>query len=245
MFCGKLGPGRLGPGKCWGAANWAPKICRWQIGPRQIGPRQIGPRQIGPRQIGPLGGKLGPGKSGPGRLGPMAANWAPEILLMADQAPANWTPADCISYICIGYILPTIGEYMKSWIYVYIGIEYILVLDILWYLISSGIRFILVLDIFWYWIYSANNWGNILILDIFCQQLADIFWYWIYFANNWEIYDNYAVFVCPSGTGLQIVHFLECVSFFKKAYSATLHPPIDIYPPIVGRIYPIPIYKFN
>ena len=23
--------------------------------------------------------------------------------------------ADCISYICIGYILPTIGEYMNSW----------------------------------------------------------------------------------------------------------------------------------
>ena len=34
------------------------------------------------------------------------------------------------------------------------------------------------------------SWGNILILDIFCQQLADIFWYWIYFANNWQIYSD-------------------------------------------------------
>ena len=100
------------------------------------------------------------------------------------------------------------------------------------------------LDIFWYQIYSANNWGYILILDIFCQQLADIFWYWIYSANNWGIYVNYGVFVRPSGAGLQIVHLQECVSFFK-AYSATLHPPIDIYPPIVGRIYSIPIYKFK
>ena len=32
--------------------------------------------------LGP--GKLGPGKSGPGRLGPLAANWAPEILLVAN-----------------------------------------------------------------------------------------------------------------------------------------------------------------
>ena len=115
----------------------------------------------------------------------------------------------------------------------------------------------MVLDIFWY---SANNWqlysgigyilptigGYILILDIFCQQLADIFWYWIYSANNWEIYVNYGVFVRPSGAGLQIVHLLECVSLKKSIFCiATLHPLIDIYPPIVGRIYPIPIYKFN
>ena len=106
--------------------------------------------------------------------------------------------------------------------------------------------------------------GYILVLDIFCQQLEkysdigyilpkigryililDIFWYWIYSANNWEIYVNYGVFVRPSGAGLQIVHLQECASLKKQTYSATLHPPIDIYPPIVGRIYPIPIYKFN
>ena len=63
-------------------------------------------------------------------------------------------------------------------------------------------------------------------LDIFCQHWR------IYPANNWEIYVNYGVFVRPSGAGLQIVHLLECVSFFK-AYSATLHPPIDIYPPLL------------
>ena len=74
--------------------------------------------------------------------------------------------------------------------------------------------------------------GYVLVSDIFCQQLADIFWYWIYSANNWEIYVNYGVFVRPSDAGLQIVYLLECVSFFK-AYSATLHPPSDIYPPVL------------
>ena len=64
--------------------------------------------------------------------------------------------------------------------------------------------------------------GYVLVSDIFCQQLADIFCYWIYSANNWKICVNYGV--------------------LKKAYSATLRPPIDIYPPIVGRIYPILIY---
>ena len=44
--------------------------------------------------------------------------------------------------------------------------------------------------------------------------LIFIYWYWIYSANNWEIYVNYRVFVRPSAAGLQIVHFLECVSFF-------------------------------
>ena len=62
-----------------------------------------------------------------------------------------------------------------------------------------------------------------------------MFWYQIYSANNWGIYVNYGVFVRPSGAGLQIVHLLEYV-MCKEAYSATLHPPIDIYPPIVGRI---------
>ena len=85
-------------------------------------------------------------------------------------------------------------------------------------------------NIFWYWIYSANNWGinsdvgyilptigkYILVLDIFRQQLADIFWYWIVSAKNWEIYVNYGVIVHLSGAGLQIVHLLECVSFFEK-----------------------------
>ena len=53
-------------------------------------------------------------------------------------------------YICIGYILPTIEEYM------------------------------LVEFIYWYWIYSANileiyvSWIYILLFDIFCQQLGEI-----------------------------------------------------------------------
>ena len=98
-----------------------------------------------------------------------------------------------------------------------------------------GIRYILLTigEIFWYWIYSANNWQiYILVLDIFCQQLGDmfwywifsannygdIFWYWIYSANNCGIHVNYGVFVPPSGAGLQIMHFLECVPFKKSIF---------------------------
>ena len=87
-----LGPnlpffGKSGPGRLGPlAADWAP--ANWA--PADWAPcRQIGPRQIGPRQIGPLGGKLGPSKSSPGKLGP------------------------CFIFICIGYILPTIGGYMS------------------------------------------------------------------------------------------------------------------------------------
>ena len=84
-----------------------------------------------------------------GQIGPLAnlpENWAPHFLgsnlpFSGELFPANWAPGKfgcdklgpgklgpCISYICIGYILPTIGEYM------------------------------LVECIYWYWIYSANNW---------------------------------------------------------------------------------------
>ena len=70
---GKLGPGILGPGKS------GPIFCG-----------KLGPGRLGPGKLGP--GRLGPGKSGPGRLGPLVADWAPEILLMANRAPANWAP---------------------------------------------------------------------------------------------------------------------------------------------------------
>ena len=107
LVLGKLGPGRLGPGKLGPSPIWR------QIGPRTFwGPichflanrapadwapwRQIGPRQIGPRQIGPLGGKLGPLEILSRQIGPRkilgAANWAPEILLVANRAPADWAP---------------------------------------------------------------------------------------------------------------------------------------------------------
>ena len=75
-----------------------------------------------------------------------------------------------------------------------------------------------------------------------------LYWHWTYFANNLGIYINWRVSVLgdsPIGN----VHFLEYFIriFLKNAHSPTLHrhPPIDIYPPIVVRIYPIAIYKFN
>jgi len=87
----------------------------------------------------------------------------------------------------------------------YIGIGYILVLDIFCQQLG---------DIFLYWIYSANNWqiysgiGYILptigryfmVLNIFCQQLGDI-------CQLWGV-----------GAGLQIVHLLECVFSLKSIF---------------------------
>ena len=80
---------------------------------------------------------------------------------------------------------------------------------------------------------------------VFCQQLVDIFWYWIYSANNWGIYSNTDMFcqqlgdicqlwgVCaPFGRRVADCTFTRMCIFFK-AYSATLHPPIDIYPPVL------------
>ena len=88
------------------------------------------------------------------------------------------------------------------------------------------------MDIFWY---SANNWQIYFGIGYILPTIGGYILIWICAANNWEIYVNYGVF------GLQIVHLLEYVMciFFKEAYSATLHPPI------VGRINPILIYRFN
>ena len=77
--------------------------------------------------------------------------------------------------------------------------------------------------IYLYWIFTANNWGiyvswiYISPLDIFCQQLEDIC----------QLEGVCAPFGCSIGEWVHI------------------HPPIDIYPTIVSRIYPMPTYKFN
>ena len=80
-----------------------------------------------------------------------------------------------------------------------------------WYWIYSGIKYILPTygGYVLIWIYSANNRGNILILEIFCQQLADIFWYWIYFANNWGIYSDIGYFL-PAIGGYNLVLDIFC-----------------------------------
>ena len=92
-----------------------------QEGSRQIGPRKIGPRTLGgpicclSSKLGPC--KLGPCKSGPGKLG----SWQigpQKIGPLENLGAANWAP--CNSHICIGYILPTIGEYRSvEFIYCY------------------------------------------------------------------------------------------------------------------------------
>ena len=89
-------------------------------------------------------------------------------------------------YIGIGYILVLDIFYRKLGIYSDIGYILPTIGDIYSdtvYILPTIGGYILILDIFcqqladifWYWIYSANIGGYILILDIFCQQLADIF----------------------------------------------------------------------
>ena len=47
----------------------------------------------------------------------------------------------------------------------------------------------------------------IFVLDIFCQHLGNICQLNIYHANNWGMNVSWRVSVCPSGTGLENVHF--------------------------------------
>ena len=63
-------------------------------------------------------GKLGPSKSSPSKLGPdLAASWAVDFLVPRQIGPRQIgsRPIGPLYYIfiCIGYILPTIGEYMS------------------------------------------------------------------------------------------------------------------------------------
>ena len=58
----------------------------------KLGPGRLGPCKLGPRQIGP--GKFWVRQIGPRKI-LSAANWALEVLLVANQAPANRAPADC------------------------------------------------------------------------------------------------------------------------------------------------------
>ena len=60
-----------------------------------------------------------------------------------------------------------------------------------------GIGYILVLDIFCQQMEKYSDIGYILPKIGRYILILDIFWYWIYSANNWEIYVNYGVFVRP------------------------------------------------
>ena len=84
----------------------------------KLGPGKSGSSKLCPGKSGP--GKSGPGKLGPGKLGPWII-WMRQIVLYIHIGESM--------SVGIGYILPTIGEYMF--------VEFM----------------------YWYWIYSANNWG--------------------------------------------------------------------------------------
>ena len=98
------------------------------------------------------------------------------------------------TYICIGYVLPTIVDVHLYWIYSAnnCGVLFRWGLSVCPSSTRLGhlhvLRYIFVLDMFcqqlWgvvrlrvvhlYWIYSANNCGCTFVLDIFCQQLWSI-----------------------------------------------------------------------
>ena len=129
----------------------------------------------------------------------------------------------------------------------YIGIGYILVLDIfcqqlgkysdIGYILPTIGRYILVLDIF-----CQQLGGYILMLDIFCQQLVDK-------CQLWGV-------CAPFGRRVTDCAFTRMCIFLKKHI---LQPyPLQltyiqyqyinstyVYSPTVDRIYPIPIYEFN
>ena len=65
----------------------------------------------------------------------------------------------------------------------------------------------------------------------------------------WGIYVNLRMSVRSSSAGLRDLHFLKIYIFqnihiLKNAHGHW-HLPIDKHPPIVGIIYPIPVYKVN
>ena len=121
----------------------------------------------------------------------------------------------------------------------FIGSGYILVLDIICqqlgkysdigYILPTIGRYILVLDIF-----CQQLGGYILMLDIFCQQLVDK-------CQLWGV-------CAPFGRRVADCAFTSMCIFLKKNHILQPYTRQLTYipiPPIVGRIYPIPIYKFN
>ena len=132
----------------------------------------------------------------------------------------------------------------------FIGSGYILVLDIICQQLGkySDIGYILPTIgryIFWYQIYSANNWGICSGIGYFLPTIMGIYSDIGYILPTIVEYMSIMGCLCPlRAQGCRLCIF-QNVYLLKKAYSATLHPPIDIYPPIVGRIYSIPIYKFK
>ena len=156
-------------------------------------------------------------------------------------------------FIGIGYILPTIGEYMLA--------EFI----------------------YCYWIYSANNWGiyvnwrvsvrpsgaglqnvlfsrNIHILEnahsaTLCPKGAQTP-ILLTAPNGWQNISNTRIYPIPiyiNSTDIYspIVGSIYPIQIYKSkcifpnpaSRRAHRHPPTDIYHPIVGSIYPIQKYK--
>ena len=164
------------------------------------------------------------------------------------------------TYICIGYVLPTIGGCC-----LFGGCTFVLdiICQQLWSVVQLGgvcvpfgykvgactcsetyicIGYVLptIVDVHLYWIYSANNcgvlfsWGlsvcpsstrlghlhvlrYIFVLDMFCQQLWGVVrlrvvhLYWIYSANNCRVLFSWGLSVCPSGTRLGHLHVLRYI----------------------------------
>ena len=87
-------------------------------------------------------------------------------------------------------------------------------------------------------------------------EYMSVGWYWIYPANYWRIYivswrvsapgPNSPGPNCPPWKSGQLGPGAQLSAPKKWTVGPRgRNPPTAIYPPIVGRIYPIPVYKFN
>ena len=108
------------------------------------------------------------------------------------------------TYICIGYVLPTIVDVHLYWIYS---------------ANNCGVLFSWGLSV----CPSSTRLGHlhvlryIFVLDMFCQQLWGVVrlrvvhLYWIYSANNCRVLFSWGLSVCPSGTRLGHLHVLRYI----------------------------------
>ena len=125
----------------------------------------------------------------------------------------------------------------------------------------------------WYDISNTNIWIQLTCIPIgykpptFGEYMSVefIYWYWIYPANYRGIYVSWRVSApgpnspgpnfppWKSGqlgpgaqlSGAQLSTFSGWTIGPRTVGPWGRNPPTDIYPPIVGRIYPIPVYEFN
>ena len=90
--------------------------------------------------------------------------------------------------------------------------------------------------IYWYWIYPANYRG---IVGGFLPQGQTVRGPIVHPKKNGQLGPG------AQQSGAQLSAPKKWTIGPRTVGPWARNPPTDIYPPIVGRIYPIPVYKFN